>query len=433
MTVGTGTVWSQLRDFQLSTGDYHIRRDPRMVNLAGYNRYLFHTVLMNNIGKAVQGGDEINYEMFFDVGDTYDHPLPAAFRQWKRVDIGYQAKQKWAKNTDHKTWIRDEIIKNKRRGGGTWFDVLFDMDTKLEQRLQVSRDKGLEDDIAAVPDYNSMESRTFGTTAPQNLPYSIFAHINEDAYGQYGQYVNTSGAVAHNAGVTTTWTLKQQFDPTTAIADPTIVAATRSTRGKYVPLQKRYTSNAIGNNVANIFGMLRTCYRQVQWEGPTDTRQWYESTMLNNFRILTSDLGIRVLEGMIKEGQDRWIIGPTDLGVGDVMVHGIPIKWWPKLDDLAIYDAYDAGNVPVAKVTEAVSGTTDDVSTFDQGPRFYGINFNCLYPVVHEEMWRYREAMPPHFNVPDVFVEYIEDWWNLICEDYRQHFVLSPYGAMYSA
>lgn len=422
----SGTVWDQLRDFKLATGDYHILRDPRVVNLAGYNRYLFHTILMNNITKAIQGGDEINYSMFFDVGDTYSHPLPAAFRQYKRVDNVYEAKQRWAKDTDHKTWIRDEVVRNRSRGGKAWFDVFFDMDRKLEQRLQVSRDKGLEDDISKVPAMNTMEDRTF---QQEILPASLFFHVNEDAYGLYGQTVTGSSATSFtaNSGVASPVTQKQLFAMTSAAQLAIIGGSCNGTTGmtgktttsKFSPYQLRYTANTV-NSEKNLFAALRSAHRHIQWDGPTDTRQWYETTQMNNFRVVTSDLGCRVLEDMIKQGQDRWVLGPQDMGIPDVQLHGIPIKWWPKLDAIALYD----GSTHTTKV--------DEISGDDKGPRFYGFNFNTLYPVVHEEMWRYRESMPPHFNVPDVFVEYIEDWWNSICEDYRQHFVVSPLGSMYS-
>jgi hypothetical protein len=279
-----------------------------------------------------------------------------------------------------------------------------------------------------VPAYNSMEDRTFGK---EILPSSLFFHVNEDAYGMYGQRVNgaTPSSYAANAGVASPVTAKQLFAPgsnlaligasTGGTAAGTMSAYT--TNSKYSPYQLRYTSNVV-NNHQNLFGALRSAYRHVQWEGPTDTRQWYENTEMNNFRCMTSDLGCRVMEDMIKEGQDRWILGPQDFGIPEVQLHGIPIKWWPKLDNIPLYD----GAAGTTKVAENAA-TADD-----KGPRIYGVNFNQLYPVVHEDMWRYREAMPPHFNVPDVFVEYIEDWWNLINEDYRVHFVVSPLGAMYT-
>ena len=84
----TGMVFDQLRDFKLSIGDHHILHDPRVVNLAGYNKYLFHTIFNNNGAKSIQGGAEMNFAVMFDVGDTYSHPLPASFRQWKALGAG---------------------------------------------------------------------------------------------------------------------------------------------------------------------------------------------------------------------------------------------------------------------------------------------------------------------------------------------------------
>lgn len=432
----SGTIFDQLRDFKLSIGDHHILHDPRVVNLAGYNKYLFHTIFQNNGAKSVQGGAELDFAVMFDVGDTYTHPLPAAFRQWKRTEQSTQIKQRWAKNVDHKTYVRDELKRAKSGTDKSWFDVLFDIETKLEQRLQVSRDKGLERDLHAVPDYATMENRTIGSGGI--LPSSLFFHVNEDALGMYGAY-STGSAIAWNAGVAAAaqvW--KKQTFPLVGAASSTTVDSlltadtatyslnvngalnARATKSKYSPVQMRYTSNKV-NHPDNIFSMVRAAFRKSSWEGPADTKQWYSESTTNNMRLYTSDVGCRYMENMIKEGQDRWVLGPQDFGIGEIMCFGIPIRWNPQLDDLAIYDILNTG-------TPTTKGTEMDTAGAGIGPRVYGFNFNTLYPVCHEGMWNYRETMPAHFNVPDVWVEYVEDWWNLICEDYRQQFVVSPAG-----
>lgn len=430
----TGTVWDNLRDFKLATGDHHILHDPRVVNLAGYNRYIFHTIFANNAEKSIQGGDEINFSMFFDVGETYEHPLPGAFRQYRRVDNAYEAKQRWAKSTDHKTWLRDEIVKNKSRGGKAWFDVFFDMDKKLEQRLQVSRDKGLENDLAAIPNYETMENTTIGANGI--LPASIFFHVNEDAFGCWGLLSNGTSTVSWDANVATTARViqKQRFAimgsaTATVLANPTLIGASYnpqglagstigafSTRSKYSPVQMRYTTDEV-NSPNNIFGAMRSAFRASTWEGPTSTKQWYDDVTHNNRRMFGSDYACRVLETLVKAGQDRWVLGPQDMGIPEIQCFGIPVKWWPLLDEIPLY--YLSSGV---RTTEKLATNT--------GPRIYGIDFNTLYPVVHEGMWNYRESMPPHFNVPDVFVELVEDWWNTMAERYNSHFVVSPTGAL---
>ncbi len=434
----TGIIFDSLRDFKLSIGDHHILHDPRVVNLAGYNKYLFHTIFQNNGAKSVQGGAELDFAVMFDVGDTYTHPLPAAFRQWKRTEQSTQIKQRWAKNVDHKTYVRDELMRAKNGTDKSWFDVLFDIETKLEQRLQVSRDKGLERDLHAVPDYATMENRTIGSGGI--LPSSLFFHVNEDAFGMYGAYAYSSSALRWNAGVaqTSRCNKKQTYQigadvtKTAAddvVSDPTLIEPnylvngaqySGATKSKYSPVQMRYTSNKV-NHPDNIFSMVRSAFRKSSWEGPSDTKQWYSDSTTNNLRLMTSDLGCRYMENMIKEGQDRWVLGPQDFGIGEIMCFGIPIRWNPQLDDLAIYDTASSA-APDGKGTEVAS------TAVGKGPRVYGFNFNTLYPVCHEGMWNYRETMPAHFNVPDVWVEYVEDWWNLICEDYRQQFVVSPSG-----
>ena len=437
----SGTVFDQLRDFKLAIGDHHILHDPRVVNLAGYNKYLFHTIFNNNGAKSIQGGDEMNFALMFNVGDTYSHPLPASFRQWKRTEQSTEVKQRWAKSSDHKVYVRDEMIRAKARSnGGSWFDVLFDLDKKLEQRLQVSRDKGLENDLHAVPDYATMENRTIGQGGI--LPASLFFHVNEDAFGMYGFCADDAVGTAansvqrNNAVPDASACFKKQQFALAASATATVVdsiiepkyniggaAFSGATESKYSPTQRRYTSNKI-DHPDNIFSMLRSAYRAAQWEGPSDTKQWYENTEMNNFKFFTSDLGCRYMENMVKNGQDRWILGPQDMGIGEIMCFGIPIRWNPRLDKLAIYDGGTGGtnSGPSTKVVE------DDSTARGIGPRIYGFNFNTLYPVTHEGMWNYRETMPAHFNVPDVWVEYVEDWWNTASESYREQIVVSPSG-----
>ena len=436
----TGTIFDQLRDFKLSIGDHHILHDPRVVNLAGYNKYLFHTIFQNNGAKSVQGGAELDFAVMFDVGDTYTHPLPAAFRQWKRTEQSTLIKQRWAKNVDHKTYVRDELMRAKSGSGKPWFDVLFDIETKLEQRLQVSRDRGLENDMHAVPAASTMESRTIGSGGI--LPTSLFYHVNEDAFGMYGFccddavgsaansiQANTAVAAADRgftkqtyaiAASATATTVQTQIDPLYNIGGAQFSGATQS---KYSPVQRRYTSNKV-DHPDNIFSMIRAAFRASAWEGPADTKQWYNDTTTNNLRLMTSDVGCRYMENLVKNGQDRWVLGPQDFGIGEIQCFGIPIRWNPRLDNLAIYDGGTGGtnSGPSTKVTEM------DSTAKGIGPRVYGINFNSLYPVCHEGMWNFRETMPAHFNVPDVWVEYIEDWWNLVCENYREQFVVSPSG-----
>jgi hypothetical protein len=441
----TGMVFDQLRDFKLSIGDHHILHDPRVVNLAGYNKYLFHTIFNNNGAKSIQGGAEMNFAVMFDVGDTFSHPLPASFRQWKRTEQSTEIKQRWAKSSDHKVYVRDELIKAKANSNGaSWFDVLFDIEKKLEQRLQVSRDKGLENDLHAVPDYATMENRTIGQGGI--LPASLFFHVNEDAFGMYGAYCDDAVGTAANsfawnsAVAAANRPIKKQTFSMASTSTSTVVADTiiepkyniggaqysGATESKFSPVQRRYTSNKI-DHPDNIFSMVRSAFRASSWEGPSDTKQWYENTEMNNFKLFTSDLGCRYMENMIKNGQDRWILGPQDMGVGEIQCFGIPIRWNPRLDKLAIYDySSDGLSAPTGKgVEDLYVGST---KANGAGPRVYGFNFNSLYPVTHEGMWNYRETMPAHFNVPDVWVEYVEDWWQTACENYREQFVVSPSG-----
>lgn len=432
MSTSTGTPLQALLDFRLATGANHMR-SPRVVNLAGLNKYLWHKIFYNTPAKkAVQGGSEIDFPFMLDDGGTFQTLQPGQFRQYKRIDNVRKARAAWRQWWDHKLWLRHELMLNQRFKYGNRaekFDVLFDLDTQKEQRMQTSIANGLETQLGAVPDGVQSDPDQVGG----NQVMSLFAHINQDAYGLFGRYINTSGAVASNAGVTNPFTTKQAVDPT--IGGGTIVAAGASAlgrvdKGKLAPNVIQYSSKA-PNVDTNIFAALRAAFRACSWEGPETTRQWFENTNFNNMRALASDYALRVVENLILAGQDRFVIGPQDLGVPMPQVYGVPLMWWPRLDTAPIYDTnHNSSGVPTTKTTELAVAPGASGVGWGKGGRIYMINFNSIYPVCHDEMWMYREAMSPHFNVPDVFPEYVEGWHNWVCEDYRQHAVIAPVGDM---
>lgn len=433
MTAPTGTPMALLKDFKLATGAYHVR-DPKVVNLAGRHRYLWHKIFYNAGKKAIQGGSEVDFSYMLTDGGTFQESLPAQFRQWKRIDNALRASLPWRSWFDHKVWTREELMKNSRFRYGNRaqkFDVLFDLDMQKEQRMQTSLANGLEDQLGATPHFSLMADTT---RIDGTKPLSFFAHINEDAYGLYGEYFrndsDTSASIANLVGGA--WTQKQGMNPKATDAGGTIQRASTTRTGKIIdsklaPNVVNYV-NDTPNNTGNIFGALREAYRKVQWTGPENVRQWFENSELNSLRALASNDALRMLETLILEGQDRFIVGPQDPGVPMPQIYGIPILWWPILDTAPVYSSgHDANGVPTAKTTElAVTGTTNPGA--GAGGRIYMCNFNVLYPVCHDEMWMYRETMDPHFNVPDVFVEYTEGWHNWVCEDYRQHAIVSPVG-----
>lgn len=432
MSATTGTAMQALADFKLATGDFHVR-SPDVVNLAGLNKYLWHKIYYNTPSKKrIGGGDAIDFLFMLKDGGTFTHSLPAMFRQWKRSDVLKRASVNWRSWFVHKTWVRDEIIKNAKYRYGNdraRFEVLADMDRKLEQVCQTDLARGLEGDLSAVPNFTKMED---STVVDGDLPLSLFAHVNPDAGGMFGRYINSSGAFANNSAVTAPWTTKQGVDPTQADAEGVITTATATVGGKYeskLTPRKEYYDSVTANDPNNIFAALRSIWRKIQWEGPESLRAWFENTQMNNLRIMASDHALRHIENLILAGQDRFVLGPQDPGVSSPQLYGVPIMWWPAMDTAAIHDSYSSSATPNAKTTElAVTAPSSGNNTYGIGGHVMLVNFNALYPFCHDEMWMYREAIPPHFNVPDVFVEYIEGWHNLLCEDYRQHGWVAPLG-----
>jgi hypothetical protein len=85
----------------------------------------------------------------------------------------------------------------------------------------------------------------------------------------------------------------------------------------------------------------------------------------------------------------------------------------------------------IASATDNIAEGTNATGN-RQGPRYYWLNSEYLYPCFHEQMFFARQKVREHFNDPDTFVMPVRTWGNFKCTSRMRQGLVRPHGALYS-
>lgn len=395
-------------DFVEATGPYRITKPDHVLNFATRHAYMWSRLWKNN-GMPISGGEDMRFWFVPRDSGTFEEVLPGSVTfptNPQRLERGVV---NWRFTRAHAAWNDAEIILNDKINYGTE-GARFEQFVRLRDEkyviTEVAVANGLENQCVAVPDTTKME----GTSLTHISPYSMFVFINEFPNGLpwSGMGSGFPGAI---------WTRIEDIDPAAASIDL-----------QFNP--KRVLYDTISTDVStNIIGGLDALWEEITWKQPDVLTEYQSDEVLNNQMFLTTLQGKRAFMTLIRSEQDRFVAGPQDPSYPDPLFRGIPIKRWDALESAAVYRTVAGTGL----VTEgAATAARGDTGAAGQGPRFYAVNGNYMYPVAHSERLMYKDKPIRHPNVPDTWAQYMSTWWNLMCTSRKHQGILFPSGNLYA-
>jgi hypothetical protein len=391
---GSGNFLAEFNDFVEGTGPTYLKTPRDVILEAVKHTYNFGEMLYGSTKKVVRGGSNIRQGILFKDNGSFESYKPGQSHTWTNPQDLTKAQAGWRFDMGHKTYTEQEIMLNDAVRYGTAesrFHQYVDIDQEKEAAMQAAVWNGLENTLFAQPDKATMEP-------DKGLDqYSIWAIVNEDANGLWGE--NFTG---------NTWTTVLGLDPTASIVD-----------GKWKPQRQQYSSTQI-NNASNIISRMDDLWQDISFKKPKTHAEYWETEELRNQKIWTSKRGRSVFMQFLRAGQDHFIAGPQDSAYPDPQFMGIPVQRAEGTETAKVFD--DGSN-----------GVTTEFAATNKGPRYLLLNCNYLFPVVHDERFFYRDKPSRHHNVPDTWVVAVAFWWNLFCNSRQRQGILYPSGSMYTS
>jgi hypothetical protein len=157
-------------------------------------------------------------------------------------------------------------------------------------------------------------------------------------------------------------------------------------------------------------------------------KEYFSNPAYNNQQIFCSPQGQTAYVSFLRTNQDLFVIeGRQDPAYPDPAFNFIPVKYVDALTTATLYPNHTTS----ASITDNVPESTTGNGV--QGPRFYWINSNYLYPCFHEDMYFSVQKVREHFNDPDTFVQPVRTWGNLKCPSRMRHGLVSPSVDLYAS
>lgn len=346
--------------------------------------------------RMIGGGPEIVREVMFDDGDTAREVLLDEPQTFLSPQVLQKLRFPWKFFQDHRSWNKWELESNHYIISGNDTvrrEAFVDMVEKLDQRMWTSTFNKIESLWFRAPDYAEMEIDQTGARKIMSLP----VYINEDTNGKWNPRV--AGSVP--------W-------PTVAGKDP----AAAGISPRWQPQQVTYSSADAGN-FGNILHALDEAMLKSMWQRPPSMKVGMEDDQYRHYLLVVGLVGYKAIQALVRAGfNGGWVVGEQDPAVTEPVFANMPIHYCPALDTAQLYNS---GSNTVT--TEALADL--------KGPRVYGINARDLYLVIHPgynfEIGKVRQD----FNTVGRFVQPMELAWQLVCENRRTQFIVSPSGDLY--
>ena len=397
---GSGNPVSDFADFVEGTGPTYVTGPKDIVNEAVKNTYYFGRLMQGDVNstKILQGGADIRESVVFKTTGASKTYQPGENEDWINPQRLQKVRAYWKFVRTHMSWTEQEILLNDKISFGddaARFHQYVDIRNEKELLMWTDKWNFMESLLWAEPQATKMEGEGAGLTEPMSIP----ALINEDTDGLFG-------SAGRNADGTA-WTTKQGLAPGSADLD-----------GKYVPQQLTYDSAAV-NNDGNIISMFDEMWQDIYFEQPTMYSEYWESPTLNKQMILTTKVGRKAFQGLLRAGQDHYVVGGQDPSYPDPLYNGIPVARVSELETATLY-ANAGGDDNVAESAANLAG-----------PRFYWVNGNYLYPCFHTDRLFSKYEVTKHHNIPDTWVCPVATWYNLLAPSLQRQGILSPSTDLY--
>lgn len=406
-----GSALNTYNDFVAGTGNVSISEEKDVLNEVGLRSYLLKRFLKGaDRAKTLQGGKRIQFSLILDEDSTFQTYQPNDTFTWRNPQVLSTGNADWRFGVDSKVWVEQEVeLQANGLSEDAMFDVFVNIDREKEQRLATSMANAVEGKLFAVPNKATMEAET------GSEPYSLFAFINEQTNGLFGE-----GAADTGTDITTTglkWTVVHNIDP--------------AAKSRYVPQQVAYGSTsatATGASVAtrNIIQAFDEMMLLVKFEKPGTMDEYFTDPALNKQFIMASRRGVNIYRNFLRDKQDLFVAGGRqDPAFLTPKYGGIDLEYIASLDTAAVY----SNDGQTGYTTEmAGAGTAED-----NGPRYYWCNGNFLHPVFHKTKYFERAKPMHHPNQPFTWIQTVNLYWNIVCESRQRQGIIWPNGDIYTA
>lgn len=414
----SGTPISVFNNFVESTGPLYITTPDGVINDAQVHKtYSFGALMGGDRGmkKMLDGGSELRFETFFETGNRTRFHQPGATQNWSQPQKLVHGRAAWRYLITDMAWTLQTVELNT--GGSDMFQQYVDLKRHLEQAMWTDKWDFMESHIWGEPEFTEEEPLNGGELGKF---YRIASFINEYGSGLY----NSAGSAG------TAWTTIHGIDPTSTVR----------AQNRFVPNTAVYSnegtnaSTSPGISAASLLGGFQKMWIKCHFEKPPTMGEYFSNPSYNNQQIFCSPEGQTAYASLLRTNQDLFVIeGRQDPAYPDPAYNFIPVKYVNALTDATLYP----NNTTLASATDNVSehGT---ITGTKNGPRFYWLNSNYLYPCFHSTYFFLRGKVREHFNDPDTFVVPVRTWGNVKCTSRMRQGLLSPsngkslYAGLYS-
>jgi len=395
----SGQPLDEFTTLMQSQGPAWMRGPENMVNEGVLRNYTWARIQAGkSMLETVQGGDEIQDRIYFDVNSTFDRYNPNVRLSYDQAQPGVNWTVPWAFAYAYMSWTKQDLGLNKGVHSANYRahkykSVMY----QKHQELWTDVCNSIDAEMWAVPNTGLMEA-TSTTGGAARQPYSIPAFVNE----------NTNGLIPANIDAgSTLWTTVQGINP--------------STQAKWVPQQETYDADFnAADTAAKIFTAFTKMWFSLHFDQLPKKPEYSDKTTSPHV-ILTSLTGIGNYEYALQTNQDTFRgVGKQsgqDPAYDKPTFRNIPVDYIQALDTLA---AYPTGSGAVA------STELDESGTNNSGPRYYFINGEYLKFVVHSENYAVMTPVITPSDQPFSRVQVMDLWNNMICRSRQRQGIVYP-------
>lgn len=359
-------------------------------NLVAQRNYIVDWFMGGESKKRFQGGLGIEFRDMVNIGGgglgTAQTAVPGTPLALNKMNKTTNRKAGWRYIVDNDTISEQELLHS---GHAPAEDQLLDMLEVIEERFALSLIGKWEQTLAALPLASSQDA-----DGAQD-PMSIFSFITEDP-----------GGVHPNWGASTV----QGYDPA--------LIPNGGWDNKRVTYAR--TSHTAGTGRV-LSGALSQAVRYAKMPVvPFGHENSMRQAVAGVGKIGCSDQGYRQYEAStIEQSHDPFRTSSVqDQIPGNLRVKGLDFMVWDGFETAEVYEDAAGGGYTTEELANGAS-------TY-YGPRYYGLNRDVLYPMVHEEHYFKKLPLRDIANMPFDYVMWRTLWTNLICEDRRGLFVVHP-------
>ena len=413
----SGQPLDEFTTLMQSQGPAWMRGPENMVNEGVLRNYTWARIQSGkSMLETVQGGDEIQDRIYFDVNSTFDRYNPNVRLSYDQAQPGVNWTVPWAFAYAYMSWTKQDLGLNKGVHSANYRahkykSVMY----QKHQELWTDVCNSIDAEMWAVPSRGTMEdTSTTGGAARQ--PYSIPVFINE-----------------YDDGVITGAENGDSQDPG-GLGWSTVMGIDATTQPKWRNQRQDYEADF--NSAAastGLFTAMTKLWYSLHFDQLPKKPEYSDKTTSPHV-ILCSLTGIGNYEYALQSNQDTFRgVGKQsgqDPAYDKPTFRNIPVDYIQALDSLAVYPTGAAAVISTeldgSNGTHSPDSNSDSVEEGHGGPRYYFVNGEYLKFVVHSENYAVMTPVITPSDQPFSRVQVMDLWNNMICRSRQRQGILYP-------